>query len=69
MKDEIDFNKGWNDAVRGMANAKASGTLHEYFAKINKASATIKMTHYFKGVFAAIQEYQESVMAPDMVAA
>ena len=69
MPNEIAYNKGWNDAVRGMADAKASGTLHEYFAKINKASAKIRMTHYFKGVFAAIREYQESVMAPEMQAA
>jgi hypothetical protein len=68
MKEEIDFNKGWNDAVRGMANAKASGTIHEYFAKINNASAKIRMTAYYKGVFAAIQEYQET-MAEEMAVA
>ena len=69
MPNEIAYNKGWNDAVRGMANAKASGTLSEYFAKINNASVKIRMTYYFQGVFAAIQEYQESVLAEEMIAA
>jgi len=69
MKDEIAYNKGWNDAARGMASADASGTISEYFAKINKASATIRMTAYFKGVFACIREYQENVLAEKMVAA
>lgn len=63
MKEEIDFNRGWNDAVRGMANAKASGTLHEYFARITAAAEKIRMTAYFKGVFACIQEYKETIVA------
>ena len=68
MKEEIDFNKGWNDAIRGMANAKASGTIHEYFARINKAVQKIRMTAYYKGVFACIREYQET-MAEEMAVA
>ena len=59
MPNEIAYNKGWNDAVRGMAAAEVTETIHEYFAKINRASATIRITPYFKGVFDCIREYQE----------
>ena len=61
MKDKIAYNKGWNDAVRSMAVAESNGSLSDWFTKINKAFKAVKRTHYHRGVFAAIQAYQEKM--------
>lgn len=67
MKDKIAFNKGWNDAVRSMALAESNGNLSAWYTKINNAFKTVKRTHYHRGVFAAMQAYQEK-MAEEIAA-
>jgi len=61
MKDKIAYNKGWNDAVRSIAKAKSNESLSAWFTKINNAFKAVKRTHYHRGVFDAMQAYQETL--------
>ena len=69
MPNEIAYNKGWNNTIVGLARNESDGTIGQYIAKLQGAMENIKMTHYFKGVFDCLKEYQEAHPALELVAA